>query len=39
VLKATGVAATIQPSLSEEETQALKKSAEILRKATDGLNY
>ncbi len=39
VLKATGVAATIQPSLSEEETQALKKSAEILRKATEGLNY
>jgi L-lactate dehydrogenase len=39
VLKATGVAATIQPSLSEEETQALNKSAEILRKATEGLNY
>jgi len=39
VLKATGVAATIQPSLSEEETQALKKSAEILRKATDELSY
>jgi len=39
VLKATGVAATIQPLLSEEETQALKKSAEILRKATEGLNY
>ena len=39
VLKATGVAATIQPSLSEEETQALKKSAEILTKATDELSY
>jgi L-lactate dehydrogenase len=39
VLKATGVAATIQPLLSKEETQALKKSAEILRKATDELSY
>lgn len=39
VLKATGVAATIQPLLSDKETQALKKSAEILKTAAHELNY
>jgi L-lactate dehydrogenase len=39
VLKATGVAATIQPQLSDKETQALKKSAEILTTAAAELNY
>ena len=39
VLKATGVAATIQPQLSDEETQALKKSAEMLKTAAAELNY
>ena len=39
VLKAKGVEATIQPLLSDEEAQALKKSAEILKTAAEELDY
>jgi len=38
VLKSKGIAATIQPMLSNEEAQALKRSAEILKKAAAELN-
>ena len=38
VLKAKGIEATIQPMLSNEEAQALKKSAEILKEAAAELN-
>jgi L-lactate dehydrogenase len=38
VLKAKGIEATIQPMLSNEEAQALKRSAEILKKAAAELN-
>jgi L-lactate dehydrogenase len=38
VLKATGIEATIQPMLSNEEAQALKRSAEILKEAAAELN-
>ena len=38
VLKATGIEATIQPMLSNEEAQALKRSAEILKEAAVELN-
>jgi len=38
VLKATGVVATIQPLLSDEEAQALNHSAEILKTAAGELN-
>jgi L-lactate dehydrogenase len=39
VLKATGVVATIQPLLSDEEAQALNHSAEILKTAAGELNF
>ena len=39
VLKAKGIEATIQPTLSNEEEEALKRSAEILRKAAAELNF
>jgi L-lactate dehydrogenase len=39
VLKATGVVATIQPVLSDEEAQALNHSAEILKTAAGELNF
>ena len=39
VLKATGVVETIQPLLSDGETKALKKSAEILNTAAAELNF
>jgi L-lactate dehydrogenase len=38
VLKAKGIEATIQPMLSNEEAQALKRSAEILKEAAAELN-
>jgi len=38
VLKATGIETTIQPMLSNEEAEALKRSAEILKKASAELN-
>jgi L-lactate dehydrogenase len=38
VLKAKGIEATIRPMLSNEETQALKRSAEILKEAAVELN-
>ena len=38
VLKAKGIEATIQPMLSNEEAQALKRSAEILKEAAVELN-
>ena len=38
VLKSKGIAATIQPMLSNEEAQALKRSAEILKEAAAELN-
>jgi len=37
VLGAGGVEATLEPSLTAEEEAALKRSAEILRKATEGV--
>jgi L-lactate dehydrogenase len=39
VLKATGIETTIQPILSNEETEALKKSADILREAATELKF
>ena len=39
VLKAKGIEATIQPTLSNEEEEALKRSAEILREAAAELNF
>jgi len=39
VLKAKGVETTIQPVLSNEEEKALKRSADILRKAAAELNF
>ena len=39
VLKAKGIEATIQPMLSNEEEEALKRSAEILREAAAELNF
>jgi len=39
VLKAKGIEATIQPLLSNEEEEALKRSAEILKKAAADLNF
>ena len=39
VLNAKGIEATIQPVLSNEETEALKKSAEILKKAAAELSF
>jgi len=39
VLKASGVVATIQPLLSDEEAQALNHSAEILKTAAGELNF
>jgi malate/lactate dehydrogenase len=39
VLKATGVVAPIQPLLSDEEAQAIKNSAEILKTAAGELNF
>jgi L-lactate dehydrogenase len=39
VLKATGVVATIQPLLSDEEAQALNHSAEILKTVAGELNF
>ena len=38
VIKAKGIETTIQPVLSDEETKALKKSAEILKYAASELN-
>ncbi len=38
VLKAKGIEATIQPMLSNEEAEALKRSAEILKEAAAELN-
>jgi len=38
VLKATGIETTIQPILSNQEAEALKRSAEILREAAAELN-
>ena len=39
VLKAKGIEATIQPMLSNEEEEALKRSAEILKEAAAELNF
>jgi L-lactate dehydrogenase len=39
VLKAKGIETTIQPMLSDEEAQALKHSAEVLKKAAGELNF
>jgi L-lactate dehydrogenase len=39
VLKAKGIEATIQPMLSNEEAQALKRSAEILKEAAVELKF
>ena len=39
VLKAKGIETTIQPVLSNEETEALKKSAEILKNAAAELSF
>ena len=39
VLKAKGIAATIQPKLSSEEADALDKSADVLREAAAGLRF
>ncbi len=39
VLKANGIETTIQPVLSNEETEALEKSAEILKKAAAELSF
>ena len=39
VLKANGIETTIQPVLSNEETEALEKSAEILKKAAADLSF
>jgi L-lactate dehydrogenase len=39
VLKAKGIEATIQPMLSNEEAEALKRSAAILKEAAAELNY
>ncbi len=39
VLKAKGIEATIQPMLSDEEEEALKKSAEILKEAAAELKF
>ncbi len=39
VLKAKGIEATIQPMLSNEEAEALKRSAEILKKAAAELKF
>ena len=39
VLKASGIVETIQPLLSAEETQALNRSAEILKTAAGELNF
>jgi len=39
VLKAKGIEATIQPTLSNEEEEALKRSAEILKAAAAELNF
>jgi len=39
VLKASGVEATIQPLLSDEEARALEKSAEILKTAAEELDF
>ncbi len=39
VLNAKGIEATIQPVLSNEEAEALKKSAEILKKAAAELSF
>ena len=39
VLKAQGIETTIQPVLSYEETEALEKSAEILKKAAAELSF
>jgi L-lactate dehydrogenase len=39
VLKATGIETTIQPMLSKEEAQALKRSAAILKEAAAELNF
>ncbi len=39
VLKAQGIETTIQPVLSNEETEALEKSAEILKKAAAELSF
>ena len=39
VLKAKGIDTTIQPVLSNEETEALKKSAEMLKKAAAKLSF
>jgi L-lactate dehydrogenase len=39
VLNANGIETTIQPVLSDEETKALNKSAEILKNAASALNF
>jgi L-lactate dehydrogenase len=39
VLKAKGIETTIQPMLSDEEEEALKRSAEILKEAAAELNF
>jgi len=39
VLKAKGIEATIQPMLSNEEEEALKRSAEILKEAAAELKF
>ena len=39
VLKARGIDSTIQPMLSDEETKALKNSADVLKKAAAELNF
>lgn len=39
VLKANGIDSTIQPMLSNEETEALEKSAEVLKKAAAELSF
>ena len=39
VLKAKGIETTIQPMLSNEEEEALKRSADILREAAAELKF
>jgi malate/lactate dehydrogenase len=39
VLKANGIEATIQPTLSNEEGEALKRSAAILKEAAAELDF